>query len=312
MKRTETSGKKNSHKKKNRFKISTRFWILLIPCLLLFVYGVHRMIAPPLVSVVLPVYNGAKNNYLNRSVSSILNQTFKDFELILIDDGSTDNSWEIMQNYASRDSRIRLLKNDRNRGISYTRNRGNDAARGKYILIMDQDDDNLISRMEKQVALFKQRPDVDVVVTSSLTPAPWQPFDSEDRLRLILFFSNDIGHPNIMVKKQFLDDHHIRYDEEIKCANDYDWLLQIRDNDGHFAYTDEALFLYNGAGFSSTSLCPSESRKIHARFSSFDLATQTEDYICDVIKMALNTPKYKRLFTPGYLENLESSCPTPQ
>lgn len=103
------------------------------------------------VSVVVPVYNVEK--WLSECLDSIIDQTFTDFEVICIDDGSSDNSWDIMQEYASKDNRIKIYKNDSNRGLSYTRNRGIDLASGEYIQFLDSDD--MLSRqaLEKCVDL---------------------------------------------------------------------------------------------------------------------------------------------------------------
>ena len=91
----------------------------------------------PVVSVIVPVYNAQKS--LARCIDSILNQTFKDFELILLDDGSTDTSGEICDRYAEIDERVRVIHKE-NSGVSDTRNRGLDIAEGKYLQFLDSDD----------------------------------------------------------------------------------------------------------------------------------------------------------------------------
>ena len=90
----------------------------------------------PKVTVFIPVYNRAK--YIGSAIESILGQTFSDFEILLIDDGSTDRSVEIMESYT--DPRIRVLQNDTNLGIPRTRNKGLQGARGEYIAMLDSDD----------------------------------------------------------------------------------------------------------------------------------------------------------------------------
>lgn len=89
------------------------------------------------ISVIVPIYNSSKA--LARCVDSVLSQTFSDIELILVNDGSTDNSAEICEKYAEKDSRVRVF-NNKNRGVSYSRNFGIDNARGKYIMFLDSDD----------------------------------------------------------------------------------------------------------------------------------------------------------------------------
>ena len=96
----------------------------------------------PKVSVLLPVYNAEK--YLQEAIDSILRQTFTDFELLLINDGSTDGSEEVIRQY--HDDRIVYIKNDGNKGLIYTLNRGIEAAKGTYIARMDADDVSLPER----------------------------------------------------------------------------------------------------------------------------------------------------------------------
>ena len=90
-----------------------------------------------LVSIIIPVYNASK--YLYRCLDSILNQTFRDFELILINDGSTDNSLEILREYETKDSRIIVIDKP-NEGVSAARNQGIEIAKGEYIMFCDSDD----------------------------------------------------------------------------------------------------------------------------------------------------------------------------
>lgn len=92
----------------------------------------------PLVSVIMPVYNAAR--FLEAAISSVLSQTMEDWELLAIDDGSSDNSCQIAEAFAQKDPRIRFLPNPRNMGVSATRNRGIEAARGTYIAFLDSDD----------------------------------------------------------------------------------------------------------------------------------------------------------------------------
>src|SRR5262245_37262181 len=113
------------------------------------------MITAPKVSVIIPVYNREK--YVGEAINSILTQSFTNFELLLIDDGSTDHSVEIMRSYT--DPRVRLVCNDRNLGIPRTRNIGLQLARGDYIAILDSDNFALSDRLAKQVAFLDRYQD---------------------------------------------------------------------------------------------------------------------------------------------------------
>ena len=105
----------------------------------------------PQISIIVPIYNGAK--YINKCIEMILNQTFKNFELIIVDDGSTDNSKRMCNEYASKDRRIKLISK-KNQGTWAARNRGIDVSLGKYIIFLDCDDwyeDNLLQEMYKTI-----------------------------------------------------------------------------------------------------------------------------------------------------------------
>lgn len=117
------------------------------------------------VSVIMPVYNAS--SFLAQSVESVLNQTYKDFEFIVIDDCSTDNSYEILCEYAKLDSRITVYKNEQNRGVSYTRNFGVKKAKGEYIALIDSDDIWKEDKLSKQLELIKKYPDTDLCYTGS-------------------------------------------------------------------------------------------------------------------------------------------------
>jgi len=103
----------------------------------------------PLLSIVLPVYNTAK--YLEQCIDSILSQTFEDFELLAIDDCSTDNSLQILRQYEQKDSRVQVLKNKNNEGLSMVRNLGISKAQGKYISFVDSDDFLDVSMYERMM-----------------------------------------------------------------------------------------------------------------------------------------------------------------
>ena len=113
-----------------------------------------------IVSVVMPVYNGEK--FLGKSIESVLSQTFTKFELIIVEDGSTDNSPEISKKYEKSDSRVRVLshENSKNLGVSTSRNLGIEKSRGKYISFCDADDLWDKEKIDKQLKVFSDNSDV--------------------------------------------------------------------------------------------------------------------------------------------------------
>ena len=110
----------------------------------------------PRLSVIMPTYN--RSTTVRRAINSILVQTFSDFEFIIVDDSSTDDTPSILLEYASRDERIVLLRQEKNQGQAAARNLGVNKARGKYIAFMDDDDVSLPLRLEKQVAFMDNNP----------------------------------------------------------------------------------------------------------------------------------------------------------
>lgn len=113
-------------------------------------------IQSPIVTVFMAVFNGEK--YITEAINSILNQSFTDFELLIINDGSTDKTVEIIDQFD--DLRIHLLHNASNKGLTYTRNRGIDEANGKYIAVMDSDDISLPDRLKTQICFMEANPEV--------------------------------------------------------------------------------------------------------------------------------------------------------
>jgi glycosyltransferase involved in cell wall biosynthesis len=117
----------------------------------------------PEISVIIPVFNAAP--FLNESIESILNQTFSDFELIILNDKSTDESLEIIKKFQSKDNRIIIIDKEQNVGPANLRNEGINAARGKFIALMDADDIAIPTRFEKQITVLKNNPEIGVCGT---------------------------------------------------------------------------------------------------------------------------------------------------
>lgn len=175
----------------------------------------------PSISVVMPVYNGG--SYLAQAIQSILNQTFFDFELILIDDGSTDPTSEVIAFF--RDKRITLLKNARNRGNYPSRNAGMELARGKYICVMDADDVALPARLERQFTYMERNPKTGICgsfiqnIPSGFCPK----FITDDQLLKVAFLSdNHCSHPSLILRKEYLTRYGLYYNEGYCYAADFD------------------------------------------------------------------------------------------
>ena len=185
----------------------------------------HPPCKDPLVSVVMPVYNGAR--YLPEAIESILNQTFSNFELVIIDDGSTDNSWDILTAYAAQDSRIVLSRNSENIKLIKTLNRGLSLARGQYIARMDADDISLPERLERQVTYLQCHPEVGLLGTGYYRlnvegkRSLRQPPLTDTEIRWKLLFGNVWCHPSIMFRSQLFESGELVY-RQFAHAEDYE------------------------------------------------------------------------------------------
>ena len=164
----------------------------------------------PLVSVVMPVFNREK--FLAEAIESILSQTVTDFELIIVDDGSTDGSAEIIRAYAERDSRIRFIQLSENTGNASARNAGIAVACGDYIAGMDSDDISLPERLQQQVEFLESHPEIDAVgvgtriVNEDLTPRLTYPLMECHALIVLgmLISGPAIVRPSLMLRRETL------------------------------------------------------------------------------------------------------------
>ncbi len=183
----------------------------------------------PLVTVLMPVYNGEK--YLKDAIQSILQQTYTNFELLIINDGSTDTSVAIIKSFT--DPRIRLLENPTNLGFAATLNRGIKESQGIYIARIDADDIAMPLRLQKQVAYLDNHADVGLIgsaasvidETDKLNGVTWRSNASSEEIPVILLFHNYFTHSSVMVRKNALPED--GYRNEFRPAEDYDLWIRI-------------------------------------------------------------------------------------
>lgn len=179
----------------------------------------------PEITVLMPVYNGER--FLKEAIESILNQTFENFEILIINDGSTDTSKEIITSYS--DQRIRLVENTRNIGLAASLNNGLRMARGRLMARQDADDISLPHRFQCQTAYMKTHPDTvllgtqgididekGICIGSLLKP------ESMGGIRWYLLFDNPFIHTSVMFHKDTVLNKLGGYDEDFPCAQDYD------------------------------------------------------------------------------------------
>ena len=214
----------------------------------------------PHISVVLPAYNAEK--YLDQAVGSILAQTFTDFELIIVDDGSIDKTLAIAHNLANdlADPRIRVIANKENCGIPKTRNIGWKAATGEFIAHQDADDYSHPTRLEKQIAYLLKNPKVGILGTNRQTinrkgkirdhkPMPEQAvFDD-------LLHRNLVVHGSALIRRSVLEQAG-GYDEWFLICEDYDLWLRIADKIAWVRNLPDALYVHREHDDSMTAKDP--------------------------------------------------------
>lgn len=185
----------------------------------------------PLVSVIMPAYNAEK--YIRATVDSVFNQTLQDFELIIVNDGSTDGTEDIVQSYQSE--KIRYYTNEKNLGISTTYNRLIDLSRGEYLAIAEADDLSHPERLERQAASMHDNPQVGVVsarIYKFEGKPPTFNVKAKPRSRTkrngIFQLHRGIRHHSVaMLRKSVLIENEIRYDAELRYAHDIDLFLRL-------------------------------------------------------------------------------------
>lgn len=183
------------------------------------------------ISVVMPVYNA--DRYIESAIRSILNQTLKDFEFIIINDCSNDNSLRVINKYLSIDKRIKLIQNKINMGICKTLNIGIETARGKYIARMDADDWSYPYRLEKQFEFMEKNIEVGVsggtmvIIDQNNKIIGKREYALDDKnIRSKIFRYSPFSHPSIMIRKEILRRSGL-YDSKFEHAEDYDLYFRI-------------------------------------------------------------------------------------
>jgi len=205
----------------------------------------------PQITVLMPVWNGEM--FLAEAIDSILGQTFTDFELLIVDDGSRDKTPIIIQDYAKGDARIRVCRHPENRGLSSARNTGIAHATGELITGMDADDVSLPRRLEKQVAFLEAHPDIGAVGVShhvcdeNLMPKLSQVLPARHHsivLHTLLYTRSAMKRATMLVRREYLDMRHL-YDPTVAFSADVALFLRLLwEKRIRFANLEEQLYLY--------------------------------------------------------------------
>lgn len=203
---------------------------------------------PPKISVLMSVYNTDKK-FLSKAIESVLNQTFSDFEFVIVLDCPTDGSDLIVETYASNDDRIKIIRNIVNLGLTKSLNKGLKKCKGKYIARMDADDISLSNRLELQFNYMEAHPNVAVVGTRTITPGTLKTTQSNcngnrEVMRIRMLFSNcGVPHPTAMIRSSFLRQYDIEYNEIFLKSQDYKLWCDILDF-GNISILPQILLVY--------------------------------------------------------------------
>lgn len=215
----------------------------------------------------MPVYNG--ESYIDDAIDSVLAQAFSDFELIIVNDGSTDNSLRLIQDYD--DHRIKCLSRDENRGLAVTRNEGVAAASGQYVAMLDCDDIANPARLEIQTAYLDENQDIGVVGSwveiideaGAVTGDVWRFEASPQRLPAALLFHNCFAQSSIMARRELLGE--APYRSDFPPAEDYDLWVRLASHT-RLANISKPLVRYRchqgGTSRKKTALAESNTSKI--------------------------------------------------
>lgn len=184
------------------------------------------------ISVVMSVFN-PKAEYLREAIESILNQSFTNFEFIIVDDGCSEDIHDLLQLYKNQDERVIIIENQSNIGLTKSLNRAIAKARGRYIARMDADDISSKKRLQVQYQYMEKHPTVGVVgcfTSDGHRVQRWTWLASSEWRKVNMLFANyGIAHPSAFIRKDILDKYGITYNEQYKMAQDYDlWINLLR------------------------------------------------------------------------------------
>ncbi len=225
-------------------------------------------------AVLMPVYNAA--SFLKEAIDSVLRQSFRDFEFLIIEDGSTDGSLDIIKSYS--DPRIRIIENKKNLGLVESLNKGLNLLACEYIIRMDADDVCMPGRFKKQIGFMDANPDVGVCGSwievfsgknKNLRPAPTR----HEEIFPAMLFNSMIYHPSSILRRSSLNSAGGFYDKSACPAEDYDYWVRLGAEGVRFANIPEALLRYrlhgNNSGQDYLSLQHGQTEKVRLKLLGF-------------------------------------------
>lgn len=265
--------------------------------------GGFFMTKKPLVSVTMPAYNA--EHYIGRAIESILNQSFKNFELIIANDASTDGTLAIIRKYQRKDKRIRIINNKKNLQIAASLNKSVSQARADVIARMDADDVSMPTRLEEQYKILKQYPKVAIVGTDIIVvnkkgiQVSTREYPTSDvAMKKIMYRYSPFAHPVVMFRKNVFEEFG-GYDTKLVPCEDIDLWFKIGSK-YKFKSIHKSLLQYTliNTSNSNKKLRPLEILTLKIRFNAF----RKYDYNLDLYDVIYNLGQLTTLFiTPPRL-----------
>ena len=271
----------------------------------------------PVVSVIISSYNMEKT--LPAAIDSILNQTFPDWELIIIDDGSTDRTQNILESYKNKDSRIKVIKNRENLGLTASLNKGLKIAKGEYIARLDADDTSYPDRLMRQIGFMKKN-------ALDLSGAALDTQDTKyqegqrvtddwldtDTIKIHLVFDNIFAHSTTIFRKDFLTKFNLTYDVNYPYAEDYDLWEKIAMNGGKMGImggTPVTTYHYSVHSADWWNIADESFQKIRQRILKKIIPNITDDEIespiCQLLKLILKSNETTHVLNSEKLSEFE-------
>lgn len=187
----------------------------------------------PILSVLMPVFNSEQ--FVTDAIKSILSQSFKDFEFLILNDASTDRSFEIIKDFENKDPRIKVFQNEKNLGVVESRNKLINFSKGKYIAWIDSDDVTLKNRFEEQIKFLEEHPEIGMVGAFPIIIdefgnkiGKWSFETDPQKLKIELFFHSSFLTSSVMIRKSCLPQNF--YDSKFPVAEDFDLYSKISEH----------------------------------------------------------------------------------
>ncbi|MGF1541076.1 MAG: glycosyltransferase family 2 protein [Pleurocapsa sp.] len=249
----------------------------------------------PEVSIIIPAYNSEQ--YLHGAIASALGQTYYNIEVIVVDDASTDGTLEVARSF--KDSRLKIIENQHNLGVSGARNRALQVARGQWIALLDSDDWYAPERIA-QLLIAADEQDADLVADDLYLVRegeyyPWSTLLRENNHSLssvelidgVKFIESDrlapvntgrtwsLGYTKPLMKKQFLHQNNLNYDEDIKVGEDFALYLKCLLRQARYIVVPQAYYFYRNREFSLSTRTPAEYLKQSSQLTQYFINTET-------------------------------------